>query len=242
METMNNRNNRKSIYALIGGLILVVVFQNFQIMPDDLMGLQPVDENLRETHARELLGSGYRKSTAAQKAQLANLHFKLYLEVRKQLPNEHKTKAFRTTQAILRESARHNFDPVFVAAVIKTESQYNPLAIGGVGEIGLMQIRPETAAWIAKKYSLRYDGAQDLKDPAKNVKIGVAYMAYLRDTFPKKAYRYIAAYNMGPGNVRKLISQNIKPQEYSTRIYRNYHETYSSLVSKPVNTDSVASL
>lgn len=240
METINIR---KSIYALVGGLVLVVIFQNFQIMPDDLMGLQPVDENLRESHARELLGSRYRKSTAAQKAQLANLHFKLYQEVRKQLPKEHKSKAFRTTQAILRESARHNFDPVFVAAIIKTESGYNPYAIGGVGEIGLMQIRPETAAWLAEKYSLKYDGPQDLKDPAKNIKIGVTYMAYLRDTFPKKAYRYIAAYNMGPGNVRKLIAQNIKPHEYSTRIYRNYHATYSNLVSKPTGkTDAMANL
>lgn len=239
---METTLNKQSIYALLGGLCLVVLFQNFQIVPDDLMGLQPVDEQLRESHARELLGSQYKKSTAALKAQLANLHFKLYQEVRRQLPKAHKSNAFRTTQAILRESARYNFDPVFVAAVIKTESHYNPLALGSVGEIGLMQIRPETAEWLAKKYQIPWHGAQDLKDPAKNVRIGVAYMAYLRESFPRKAYRYIAAYNMGPGNVRKLIMQNVKPQEYSARIYRNYHETYQNLVSKPLDIDSVASL
>lgn len=244
MESNENTKSlsQNAIFALIGGLFLMISFQNFQIMPDDLMGLQPVDENLRETHAKELLGSQYKKSDAAQKAQLANLHFKLYQEVRRQLPPQHRSKSFRITRAILKESAKYNFDPVFVAAVIKTESRYNPLAIGTVGEIGLMQIRPETAAWISEKLGLDFKAANDLRDPVKNIQIGVAYMDYLRTAFPDKAYRYIAAYNMGPKNVRKLLLQDKKPQEYPTRIYKNYRETYNRILTKSLSADSLASL
>ncbi len=234
-----DRNN--TIITVVGSFMVMLAFQNFQVMPEDLMGLQPVDEKLREVHARELLGSQYRKSDAAQKSELGNLHFKLYQEVRAQLSSTHRHKAFRLTQAILKEAAKYGFDPVFVAAVIKTESRYNPLAIGGVGEIGLMQIRPETAFWIAKKYNITFTNANDLKDPVKNVVIGVAYLDYLRGTFPDKAYRYIAAYNMGPRNVRKLIAQNKKPKVYSTQIYKHYKETYARLTSKLVDTDAILS-
>ena len=234
-----DRNN--TFITVVGSFMIMLAFQNFQLMPEDLMCLQPVDEKLREVHARELLGSQYRKSDASQKSELGNLHFKLYQEVRVQLSSEHRHKAFRLTQAILKEAARYGFDPVFVAAVIKTESRYNPHAIGGVGEIGLMQIRPETAFWIAKKYKISFENANDLKDPVKNVVIGVAYLDYLRGTFPDKAYRYIAAYNMGPRNVRKLLAQNKKPKVYSTQIYKHYKETYARLTSKLVNTDAILS-
>ncbi len=234
-----NRNN--TIITVVGSFMIMIAFQNFQFMPEDLMGLQPVNESMREVHAKEILGSQYKKSMAAQKSELSDLHFKLYQEVRSQLSPQHRSKAFRLTQAILKESAQRGFDPVFVAAVIKTESRYNPLAIGDVGEIGLMQIRPETAFWIAKKYKINFSRADELKDPVKNVQIGVAYLDYLRGTFPSKAYRYIAAYNMGPRNVRKLMAQNKRPKEYPSRIFKHYKETYERLASGLVQTDAILS-
>ena len=220
--------------------ILMVLFQNFQFMPEDLMGLKPVDNTQRSEHAKELLGKKYKKSPASKSDQLLNLHFKLYQEVRKQLPSKHRPHAFRITRAILNESSKYNFDPIFVAAIIKTESSYNPLAVGGVGEIGLMQIRPETAKWMAEKMKISYLNHHELKDPVKNIQIGVAYMDYLREKFPAKSYRYIAAYNMGPKNVRRLLAQDKKPKEYPDRIYNNYNETYKRLVNETViKTDQV---
>ena len=70
-----DRNN--TIITVVGSFMLMMAFQNFQLMPEDLMGLQPVNEKLREVHAREILGSQYRKSDAAQISELGNLHFKL---------------------------------------------------------------------------------------------------------------------------------------------------------------------
>lgn len=230
------------VLSSTGLTVLMVLFQNFQFMPEDLMGLNPVDNIQRSEHAKELLGKKYKKSPAAQTEQLSNLHFKLYQEVRKQLPAQHRPHAFRITRAILNESSKFNFDPIFVAAIIKTESSYNPLAIGGVGEIGLMQLRPETAKWMAEKANIPYNDHLELKDPVKNIKIGVAYMDYLREKFPAKSYRYIAAYNMGPKNVRRLLAQDKKPKEYPERIYNNYNETYKRLVKDSViKTDQVIS-
>ncbi len=57
-------------------------------------------------------------------------------------------------------------------AVMAVESSYNPSRIGGVGEIGLMQVRPATAAMLG------FGGtAQELADPATNIHYGVAYLS-----------------------------------------------------------------
>jgi soluble lytic murein transglycosylase-like protein len=57
-------------------------------------------------------------------------------------------------------------------AVVHVESNYDPSAIGGVGEIGLMQIRPETAAMLGFRGS-----AEDLAKPEINIHYGVTYLS-----------------------------------------------------------------
>jgi len=57
-------------------------------------------------------------------------------------------------------------------AVVYVESNYDPTTIGSVGEIGLMQIRPETAAMLGFKGS-----DQELARPEVNVHYGVIYLS-----------------------------------------------------------------
>jgi len=57
-------------------------------------------------------------------------------------------------------------------AVVQVESNYNPRVIGGVGEIGLMQIRPQTAAMLGFRGS-----AEDLAKPEINIHYGVTYLS-----------------------------------------------------------------
>jgi hypothetical protein len=63
--------------------------------------------------------------------------------------------------------------PVEIAdAVVQNESNYNPLTIGSVGEIGLMQIRPETAAMMGFRGS-----NAELARPETNIHYGVMYLS-----------------------------------------------------------------
>jgi soluble lytic murein transglycosylase-like protein len=75
--------------------------------------------------------------------------------------------------ALIRAQAERNALPAAVAeAVTHVESRYHPEKIGKVGEIGLMQIRPATAA------TLGFRGHYlELADPATNIRYGVAYLA-----------------------------------------------------------------
>jgi soluble lytic murein transglycosylase-like protein len=76
-------------------------------------------------------------------------------------------------RAMVEQEARNTGLPADIAdAVVHVESNYDPAVIGGVGEIGLMQIRPETAAMLGFRGS-----AEDLAKPETNIHYGVTYLS-----------------------------------------------------------------
>lgn len=73
---------------------------------------------------------------------------------------------------IEQEARRAGLAPEIAEAVMAVESGYNPAAIGGVGEIGLMQILPSTARMLG------FSGSNtELAVPATNIHYGVTYLA-----------------------------------------------------------------
>jgi Transglycosylase SLT domain len=75
--------------------------------------------------------------------------------------------------ALLRREAARAGVPLDIAeAVVSIESGYDPSVIGDVGEIGLMQVRPETAALLGFRGDLA-----ELAKPEVNIHYGVAYLA-----------------------------------------------------------------
>lgn len=159
--------------------------------------LTKAQTEMRLGHAQELLGSLYSKSVVRTGEQVKTVNGSVYRWVRASLPKRFRGQTNKIAQTIIDEAHRYGFDPILLLAVIRTESSFNPTMIGGVGEIGLMQIRPETAEWITKKTGLVWRGPQSLRDPATNIKIGCAYLNWLRDKFDSHAQLYLAAYNMG---------------------------------------------
>ncbi len=195
--------------------------------------METVNEASRISHAKELLGSSYKGSFAQKIEGQADLNELILEKVQKQLPQKFKNEARSITSTVIKESARYGLDPIFVLAIIKTESSFNPLAVGPFAEIGLMQVKPDTGKWIANKFNIPWKGDDTLRNPSANIQIGLAYINYLRGTFDKKATRYVSAYNMGPKNVRRLVAKNIKPVEYKSRVMKNYGVLYSRLVIVP---------
>nr|WP_245443978.1 transglycosylase SLT domain-containing protein [Microvirga sp. KLBC 81] len=73
---------------------------------------------------------------------------------------------------IRREAVSRGLPAAIADAVVRIESGYNPTAVGSVGEIGLMQVRPTTAAMMG------FSGTTaDLAQPETNIRYGVAYLA-----------------------------------------------------------------
>jgi len=230
---MKTKQFTKWSFVIISAFTLSFYVENIFASYGDQVG--PNDELASSTgtrleHARELLGSSYAGSLAEKTASLSSVTHFVYNTFQEKLDKKWKKHAANLTATLVAESGRHGFDPLFVMAVIQTESQFDPTIIGSFGEIGLMQIKPDTAKWIAQKQGIVWKGKNTLKNPVVNVRIGIAYMSFLRKNFGGAARHYVSAYNMGPANVRKLASQSIQPREYASRVMTNYNQIYTQLV------------
>lgn len=179
-----------------------------------------LNNDLQKNYAAEILGE------KTERPQLTNKQ--IYQVFIQELPKKWKVDAMKVTNVLIRESQKRGIDPVLTLAVIKTESQFNPIAIGTVGEIGLMQIRPETAQWIARKFGFKWLGKNSLKDPAINIQFGLAYMSYLKEKYKNQAVKYINAYNLGPTNVIRM-GQKVKAHYYAQAVTNRYQDFYQTL-------------
>lgn len=123
---------------------------------------------------------------------------------------------------VLAASSQHGVPAGLIHAVIQKESGYNPSATSHKQARGLMQITPDTARFVGVSRVLH------LYDPQTNINAGTAYLKYLMQshlTFDK----LLAAYNAGPGNVRKY---NGVPPFAETRRYIQDVKRYYFVTSK----------
>lgn len=73
---------------------------------------------------------------------------------------------------IEQETAKTNLPPDIAEAVVFIESRYDATVVGRVGEVGLMQVRPATAAMLG------FNGSPtELAKPEVNIHYGVTYLA-----------------------------------------------------------------
>ncbi|MFT4036008.1 MAG: lytic transglycosylase domain-containing protein [Patulibacter sp.] len=122
----------------------------------------------------------------------------------------HAVKEFRLPlqhDDIIRQQARaKGIDPSLIAAVIYTESHFRPRT-SPAGAVGLMQITPATADFIARKSGgIRFETA-DLATPQINIAYGTWYLRYLLRRFDADVTLGLAAYNGGEGNVERWVSE-----------------------------------
>ena len=151
------------------------------------------------------------------------LHGVIRERLKKSLPEKHKLRAAKISREIINQSQKYKINPLLVMAFIQTESSFKPDAIGPVGEIGLMQLRYRTAQYISEKFDVELKNEKELKNPLTNIKLGVAYLAYLKDKYGEEPYFMVPAYNVGPTKLQQKRNENKVPQEYSGKIVKNYN-------------------
>jgi soluble lytic murein transglycosylase-like protein len=136
---------------------------------------------------------------------------------------------------ILKLSAAFNMDPAIVQSVVTVESNFNHLTIGPVGEIGLMQLRPEYFS--IKKYAYNFfrepspfdvfahtsKDERSLFDPKENLTIGIQY---LKEVQTKCSHlgeiEFVICYNRGV--VGGLNVADPSRDQYVLKVSKVYYE------------------
>jgi soluble lytic murein transglycosylase-like protein len=108
-----------------------------------------------------------------------------------------------------RVAARVGLDRKLAHAVVRTESNYEPLAVSPRGAMGLMQIMP----FIAQQYAV-----SDPFDPEQNLEAGMRHLRSLLGRLDIR--RALAAYNAGEGAVSRYggIPPYVETETYVRRI------------------------
>lgn len=110
------------------------------------------------------------------------------------------------TQHILQAAQKHKLDPALIFAIARQESAFVHNARNSQsGAMGLMQLLPSTAHWLSKKHGVSYKGESSLFEPATNIHIGARYFKMLLDDHQNHSILAAAAYNAGPGRVKKWL-------------------------------------
>ncbi len=105
--------------------------------------------------------------------------------------------------SLIEEAARtYRLDSHLLSALVRVESAFDPSARSAKGAVGLMQLMPDTAAWIASQRRLPRPGPAELAEPRVNIDYGSWYFRMLLDDFHGDAILALAAYNSGWGTVR----------------------------------------
>ena len=94
---------------------------------------------------------------------------------------------------VIEAASKYRVDPILVRAVAWQESRFRSSAVSRKGAIGVMQLMPETAAWLGV----------NPHDPRDNIFGGVAYLSTLLDRFGGDILLALAAYNAGPEAVAR---------------------------------------
>jgi soluble lytic murein transglycosylase len=113
----------------------------------------------------------------------------------------------RYLQEVREASAPYGFEPRFFHALIREESTFNASVVSWAGAVGLSQVMPATAKYVAKGLGIPYDKSR-LVEPAYNLSLGASYLDEVLERFGGSPYLALAAYNAGPYRVETWTKRN----------------------------------
>lgn len=116
------------------------------------------------------------------------------------------------TAFVVEASQRFGIPVAWIRALMRVESANDARAVSLKGAMGLMQLMPDTWAYLRARHRL----GNDPFDPRENIIAGTAYMRELYDRYGMPGF--LAAYNAGPGRYDEHLA-NGRPLPAETRAY-----------------------
>ncbi|MFN3360239.1 MAG: transglycosylase SLT domain-containing protein [Pseudanabaenaceae cyanobacterium] len=129
-------------------------------------------------------------------------------------------------------AAERNLHPALVFGLIRQESRFEKAIRSSADAVGLMQIIPETAAWIAEKLGRKN---YSMTNPQDNVEFGTWYLRYTHSRYGNNSMLAVASYNAGPGAVANWVRAGVgdmdefveripyrETRDYVKKVFANY--------------------
>ncbi|MEM7209351.1 MAG: transglycosylase SLT domain-containing protein [Pseudomonadota bacterium] len=110
---------------------------------------------------------------------------------------------------VIAVSKRNALEPAWVYGVMRRESGFIADIRSHAGAIGLMQLMPKTAQYVAKQMG-RQVRIGDLIDEHVNISLGGHYLRYVLNKFDDHQVLATAAYNAGPNRVKSWLPDQSK--------------------------------
>ena len=105
---------------------------------------------------------------------------------------------------ILKYAQQEEINPLLSISVMRKESTFNPTIDSVVGAVGLMQIVPPTAKWVAEQIGM---SEYSLTNPEDNIKIGTWYLSHNHHRYQDDSLLAVASYNAGTGNINDWLQR-----------------------------------
>jgi soluble lytic murein transglycosylase len=99
-------------------------------------------------------------------------------------------------------AVEHALDEAWVFGLVRQESRFVADARSSAGAMGLMQLMPGTAKWVAGKLGLKGYRQAIVTDLDINISLGTYYLRHVLDTLDNNPVLASAGYNAGPGRAR----------------------------------------
>lgn len=103
------------------------------------------------------------------------------------------------------EAQERNLDPLLLAALVRQESLFEPVAESYAGARGLGQVMPATGEGIARSLGMEEFTLDDLYRPSVSIRFGAFYLGVQMNRFDSQVLLALAAYNGGPGNTTRWL-------------------------------------
>ncbi|MGI6524508.1 MAG: transglycosylase SLT domain-containing protein [Bdellovibrionota bacterium] len=120
------------------------------------------------------------------------------------------------------EAKAFNLDPLFVAAVIMSESSFNSGIVAPSEKVGLLQVDPNRGEEIAKLTGKSWRGKEALLEAEYNLNFGLAYLNYSLKLYPNNLRKALLTYNLGREEAEKEM---VKTSPLAERYIQNI-QTY----------------
>lgn len=99
-------------------------------------------------------------------------------------------------------AAKQGLDEAWVLGLIRQESRFMADVRSSAGAMGLMQLMPGTAQWVAGRIGLKNWRWGNVTDVDTNISLGTYYLRHVYDYLDSNPSLATAAYNAGPGRAR----------------------------------------